>query len=423
MIMSDSNTPLSRYPYDEYVASVEGPDPQTVVVHFTAPFAPWVATIFTYVLPEHVLRPVFEEDLTLDSAEWNRAPSIGSGPYVFDEWETGSYVRFARSDNFYGPAPIIDVIAITFIPDAASYVIALENEDAMVGTFIAYSDVPALQETGKVTISMVPSGYNEALFFNVNPETGHPALQDVNVRRAIAMGFNREQITNDLLLGLTYPEVSFWENTPYANTDLEGIPYDPDQANQLLDEAGWVDDNDDGIREKDGQDLQLRWVTNTRQIRLDTAVVAQQQLREIGVDLVLENYPSDVFFNGYGDEGPVARGNYDIAEWSASPLFPDPDTSRFRCSQIPTEESPDGANWTGYCDEELDTLFDQQATEMDYDARVDIFHQIDEQLNAAVVWVGVWHDPDIWVVNNKVQNAQLNGATPFWNIYEWDLSE
>lgn len=422
MIMSESNTPSRRYPYDEYVASVEAPDDATVVVNFSEPFAPWLTSLFTYVLPEHVLGPVFEEEGTIDNADWNRAPTVGSGPFVFDTWEVGSFIRFVRNENYYAEAAQIDTVVITMVPDSESYVLGLELEEADIGTFIDYSSVPRLQDTGFLSVEIVPSGYNEGWFFNVNPEAGHPALQDVNVRRAIAMAFNRQQITDDLLLGLTYPAASYWENMPYASPNVEAIPYDPEGAAALLDEAGWVDSDGDGIRDKDGVDLSLRYVTTDRQIRQDTQVVAQQQLAEIGVELVLENYPSDIFFNGYADGGPAATGQYDIAEWSQNPSFPDPDTSVFLCSQIPTEENPSGQNWTGYCNEELDALFAQQATTTDPAARIEIFHQIDEMFSQDVVWVGVWHDPDLYVYNQRIEGVRLNGVNPFWNITSWTVN-
>lgn len=422
MIVDDSNSALSRYPYDIAVDSVEAPDDQTVVIRFKEPFAGWLGTIFRYVLPEHVLAPVFEEDLTLDNADWNRAPTVGSGPYVFDTWESGSYVRFKRSENYYGPAPLIDLVAISFIPDSASYVIALENEDADVGTFIDYSDVPRLQETGKVEVTVVSSGYNEAWFMNVREGMANPAMLDANVRKALVMAFNRESITNDLLLGLTYPAASFWEDTPYASPNAKPLPYDPEGAKQLLEQSGWSDTDGDGIRDKDGQKLSLRFVTNTRQIRIDTSVVAQQQLKEVGIDLVLQTYPSEIYFNGYAEGGPIATGQYDIAEWSETPTaFPDPDSSLFLCSQIPTDDQPDGTNWTGYCDPDLDALFAEQSRTVDYNARIEVFHRLDEKLAEGAFWAGIWHDPDLWVVNHRVLNVKLNGVSPFWNITEWDI--
>jgi peptide/nickel transport system substrate-binding protein len=421
MFMADANSPLTRDPYDK-MASVEAPDATTVVVTFVEPYAPWLA-MFKYILPKHTLQPVFDADGTLDNAAWNRAPNPGSGPFVFDSWEVGSFVRGVRNDNYIGGAPVLDTVVVRFIPDPESYLAALKNGDADVGTFVAFSDLPELEATGTLDVGVYASGYNEAWFLNFDPETAHPAMLDVNVRKALALAFNRWQITDDLLLGYTYPAVTYWEQTPYAAPDLEAYPYDPDMAAQLLDEAGWVDSNDDGIRDKDGTELSLRYATNTRQIRMDVQVVVQQAMRELGIDIVLENYPSDIFFNGYADGGPVAVGDFDIAEWSSSPDgFPDPDTVRFTCADIPTPDNPVGGNWQGYCNPALDELFAEQARTVDYNARVAIFHEICHVLYDDVVWIGVWYDADTWILNTRLQNAQINGATPFWNIAEWDVT-
>lgn len=119
MNVAPGNTVSSTYPYDQ-VESIEAPDAQTIVVTFTEPFAPWLATLCHSILPAHVLRPVFEADGTLDEAEWNLAPTVGAGPYRFEEWESGSYARFVKNENWFGPEPEIDEIFFRFVPDDAS---------------------------------------------------------------------------------------------------------------------------------------------------------------------------------------------------------------------------------------------------------------------------------------------------------------
>ncbi len=427
MIIAEANTPNSRFPWDSAVASVEAPDERTVVVTFNEPFAPWVSYVFSTVgsllppLPEHVLRPVFEAEGTLDNAEYNRAPTVTSGPFVFEEWEAGSHISFTRNDNYVGGAPKLDGVFIRIVPDDATVVASLVSGDADVGTFIAYTDTPALEESG-VNIELVFSSFNEGWFFNVDPDTAHPAMLDRNVRLALAMAFNRDQINEDLNLGVTYTPASIWENTPYARPDAEPYPYDPEEAARLLDEAGWVDTNGDGIRDKDGVDLQLRYITNQRQIRMDVQAIVQQDFRELGIDVVLENYPSEVFFASYADDGPGARGRYDIQEFSNSTDFPDPNTTRWTCAEIPSDDKPEGINDQGYCNPELDELFAEQARTTEPQARIEIFHQIDQMITDDVIWVGVWYDPDLWAINSRVQNTLVSGADPFWNIANWEMS-
>ncbi len=73
---------LAVSPYDK-IEKIEAPDPQTLVMTFKDPYAPWVGTLWHGILPKHILQPVFDADGTLDKAEWSRAPTVGCGPFVF----------------------------------------------------------------------------------------------------------------------------------------------------------------------------------------------------------------------------------------------------------------------------------------------------------------------------------------------------
>jgi peptide/nickel transport system substrate-binding protein len=93
MIMSDKNKVLTRSPYDK-IESVEAAAPDKLVVKMKQPYAGWQSGLFNYVLPKHILEPVFKKDGTLDNAEWNRKPTVGHGPFVFKEWKSGSNMVF-----------------------------------------------------------------------------------------------------------------------------------------------------------------------------------------------------------------------------------------------------------------------------------------------------------------------------------------
>jgi peptide/nickel transport system substrate-binding protein len=416
------NAVASAYPYDQ-LKSIEAPDPQTVVMTFNEPFASWTGTFWKGMLPAHVLRPVYEQDGTLDNADWNRNPTVGCGPYVFKEWESGSFARFVTNDNYWLEKPKIGEVFVRFVPDDASQIAALKAGDGDLGTFIAYPDIPGLEEAG-IKIVTAYSGYNEGWYMYLDPKKGHPALQDVRVRQAIAMAFDRFSLSKDLLLGLTTPAATFWDNTPYADPSVEPYPYDPEAAKALLDEAGWVDSNGDGVRDKDGVDLSLKYGTTTREVRQDTQAVAQQQLAQVGIKVDLLNYDSDTFFATYGDGGPAATGQLDISEWSDTPYgWPDPDIQYWLCNEIPSDEAPQGVNWQAICDPELDNLFKLQATQVDFAERQKTFQQISKLMYDKVYWLGLWKDPDQWAIGARLQNVKISGVTPFFNIAEWDLAE
>ncbi len=423
MYLDDANSPISRDPYDR-IESLDTPDEMTVVVTFAEPYAPWLSLFFNGVLPEHVLRPVFEEEGTLDNAAWNRNPTVGNGPFLLDTWEVGSFMRFVRNENFFNEPAKLDSVIITIVPDSEAYVAGLVNGEADIGYFFPYDAVPEIEDAGNGRVEIIAGGYNEGWFMNVREGLGHPALQDVNVRKALVMAFNRWQITEDLLLGLTYPASSFWEGMPYENPDVEPYPYDSDTAVELLEGAGWADTNGDGtLDDGDGTELILRFVTNTRQIRQDVQVVVQQAFAELGIGIEIVNHPSDIYWNSYADGGPIALGEFDIAEWSSSPsAWPEPNTTSFMCSEIPGEDNPVGDNWAGLCDEELDGLFEAQMSAVDFDERVAIYHEIDQKMYDLAVWTGVWFDADTWYISNRLQNTDINGNRPFWNINEWDIA-
>jgi peptide/nickel transport system substrate-binding protein len=428
MIMADGNVVISRDPFDTYVEKVEAPDPQTLVITFTEPYAAWQAKIFsnvngTQAIPKHVLQPVFEKEGTIDNAEWNRNPTVSFGAFLFKEWESGSHLIFAANPDFFLGAPKVDQVFIKIVPDDSAQVAAIKADDVDIGVFIAYSDMPDLQKLGTLDLVKVVSGYKEGWYFNLSTEEatkGHPALQDVNVRRAIVMAVDRDKICQELLYGLTKPALSVWDGTPYADPKLEPIPYNPEEAKKLLDAAGWKVGGD-GIRAKDGVPLKLRYVTTSREVRKNTQVVVQQMLRDVGVDTELIDHSADVFFNSYSDDGPLATGQYDITQWSTVTSFPDPDIVELLCKEIPTDDNPEGTNWAFVCDEELDSLFTQASITLDMQARTEIFFKIAQRVRDQVYWVSIWDDPDWWTVSKKIKNVKLSGATPFWNCYEWEL--
>jgi peptide/nickel transport system substrate-binding protein len=425
MVMSDANVVLSRSPYEEHVASVEAPDAHTVVVNMSDSYAAWLTTLFTTVLPKHVLQPVFDSAGTLDGAEWNRAPTVGVGPYVFTEWEPQSHMIFTANPNWIRP-PKLEQVVIRFTPDDAAQEAAILAGDTDIGVFLDASQVERLEADGTIDVVGTPGGFDEAWFLNVNPETAHPAMLDINVRKALALATDRFSIVEDLLDPEINPvNVTFWDNTPgYETQTLEPLPYDPDEAARLLDEAGWVDTNGDGTRDKDGVELVLRYITNQRELRMNMQAVVQQQWQALGIGAELVNHSSDIFWNGYNDEGPQAQGEYDIAQYSSAPSGPpDPEASpNWMCDQIASADNPDGANWQGYCNPELESLLEEQAVTADPAARRALYEQIQQIMYDEVIYIGIWKDPDLWSINQRLQNVRLSGPTPFWNANEWTVA-
>jgi peptide/nickel transport system substrate-binding protein len=434
MIINEKNTVATTYPYKEEIASVEAPDAQTLVIRFNEPFAPWLTSVFagsstsTPVLPKHVLQPVFDAEGSIDAAEWNRAPSVGVGPFVFAEWESGSHLRFTRNENWFGEAPKVDEIFFRFVPDDEAQMAAIKGGDTDIGVFLSFADLPEVEASGVAMPAADEGGYIESWYMNFDPERSHPAMQDVRVRQAIVLATDREKITQDLLFGKTQPMGTFWSATPpFGNPAIKPWPYDPEAAKKLLDEAGWVDGDDaDTIREKtiDGAkvDLKLKYITNSRSLRKDMMAVVKQMWAQVGIEADLINYANDIYFGSYGENGPL-YGEFDVAQYSNAPAFPDPNVAQFRCDEIPTPDNPVGDNFQGYCNAKLDDILSRASTTVNRDERIKLFYEAAQIMYDEVVWVGLWNDTDLWSVSNRLKNVEFSGGTPFWNVTQWAIEE
>lgn len=420
MIINPANAVDSTYPYDYF--EISAPDAQTVVMTFEEPFTPWMSNLWQGVLkPKHVLQPVFDSEGTLDEAEWNLAPTVSCGPFVFDEWESGSFIRFVKNENYWGGEPKLDAVVFQFVPDDAAQTAAALAGDVDIAFWPPYEDIPAFRDAG-LNIVTQASGYNEGWYFNMR-EMASPGVKDLVVRKAIAMSLDRASNTA-IRLGVVKPVKTFFDAIPaFVDPTLEPWPYDPEAAKQLLEDAGYVDSDGDGIREDlDGNPLTLTQGNTTKEERLNYQAVAQQQLLEVGIDLQILSYDADILFGSFSDAGPAAIGDLDIMQWSDAPAFPDPDTDYWLCSEMPSEEYPWGYNYF-ICDETLDALFKKQLVTVDADERAAVFHEISRYMHENVYWLGIWEDPDVWIVNPRLSGYLFSGVTPFFNIMDWDVVE
>ena len=198
--------------------------------------------------------------------------------------------------------------------------------------------------------------------------------------------------------------------------------FDPEKAKSLLDEAGWKDSNGDGTRDKDGKELVLTYAANQRELRKRVQAVIQQQLKDVGIGVDLKNYDSDVYFGTFDKDGPLAKGEADLFEYSERTAWPDPDTQYFLCKEVPSEDHPDGTNYMGLCNQDLDALFAKQLTQASVADRTETFHQITKTMYDQMYWLGMWDDPDLWAVSPRIKNVKFSGVSPFFNIMEWEAA-
>ena len=316
----------------------------------------------------------------------------------------------------------IDTVFFQLVPDDAAQTAAALAGDVDIAFWPPYEDIPGFREAG-LDIVTQPSGYNEGWYINLREDSASPGIQDLVVRKAIAMALDRQSNT-EIRLEVVKPGMTFFDALPaYVSPDIVPWAFDPEGAKQLLEDAGYVDSDGDGIREDlEGNPLTITQGNTTKEERQNYQAVAQQQLLAVGIDLQIFSYDADILFGSYSDAGPAAIGELDIMQWSDAPAFPDPDTPYWLCSEMVSDDYPWGYNYF-ICDEYLDGLFQEQLVTTDPAARVEIFHDITKYMHENVYFLNIWDDPDVWIVSPNLTGYKFSGVTAFYNMAEWDFVE
>jgi peptide/nickel transport system substrate-binding protein len=425
MTMNDKNGVFSRYPFDTYVESMTAVDLQTVQIKLSSPYADWSSSFFvktSRVIPKHILQPVFDKDGTLDNADWNRAGDVVDGPYILEEFVADDHLTFTANDKYWRGRPKIDTVFFRIFADRQSQLAALQSSQIDIGSYIVGSEIPALKETNRFDILNSPNGYIVTIFMNIDPKTAHPAMTDPNVRRAMALAIDRQLIIDKIYNGIYHIPATYWDKTVWDNPALQPYPYDPTQARALLDAAGWKVGSD-GVREKGGKKLELRYVYISGDETTDTMIVTfQQMLADVGIKLDIMPNTEEVLWASYSDNGELAHGKYDLSQWSDGMwYFPSPSTSYFLCSERPSNDYPTGYNWFGICDQDLEKVWAVADTELDQQTRVDDYHQIEQIMYDKTYIIPIRSDPDVWAVSTNLSNVKFSGVDPLMFVYQWDV--
>jgi peptide/nickel transport system substrate-binding protein len=399
---TSANIPRGTYP--DVVESFEIVDDHTFTLTYNRPWPDYQVDGWNYCnYPAHILNPILEAEGTIDDAPYFTGQGVvGYGPYTFDDWVVGDTMTLHANPNWDGEKAGFETVIIKQIPDQSQMVSAMETGEIDVAFNYADNLVPEYQAIAGVSVFGDPGVYGDAIWVN-HSDTAHPALQDINVRRAIAYAVDRPAMAEGLVgPGIEIPKS--WYSSLFWPEDLpDPIPYDPDMANQLLDEAGWVDTNESGTRDKDGVELILRFFTTTRQVRIDYQVLIQEYLSAVGIGTQLFPVPAGVLFDSYSNRGIVNSRDFDLALYalSASPLSPNTDPPSFYCSGIAGPDNPDGQNTTGFCNEEYERLDALVQTTLDPEERMGYAHDAIRIFTENTHWIGLYLRVTWYSVNGE----------------------
>jgi peptide/nickel transport system substrate-binding protein len=410
---------FTRGNYPSVVESLEVVDDYNFTLTYNQPFPDFLVDSYARCsYPEHVLRPVLDEAGTIDQAPYFAGVgTVGYGPYKVDSWTVGDNLTLVRNDLWDGQSPAIDRIIIKFIPDSTQMENAVSAGEVDMSFLWAENQIDSYSSMAGISTWQEPGVLGDALWINMT-DKAHPALADVRVRQAIAYALDRRAMADGLAGGAQVP-VTWWF-PQWQPDDLAVYDYNVDMANQLLDEAGWVDNNGDGIRDKDGLELILRFYTTTRQQRIDYQVLTQEYLTAVGISTQLYPVPPGPLFAPFNQRGLLLSYDYDLAHFglTASPLSPNSGDS-FSCDQVASPENPSGGNNVGFCDEEFDRLDALVNSTVDPAERLELHHQMERIFNDALFYIGMFTRSTNYALNSDRWNLETfqGGGTLSGNYF------
>lgn len=377
--------------WDQVESVVAGANEQQVVLTFKSTYPDWTAI---------VADGPYRADSVKDAETFNKAWTTLknewlSGPYKVESISTDT-VTEVPNDKWWGEKPLLDKITFKAIaPDATASAFANKEIDHLdIGPDPdAYARASATPETS----IRKAAGPN---FRHITFNSKAPSLSDVKVRQAIVMGLDRTVIARSDLAGVA------WDPTPLNNNvflpsqpefvDLgkeTGIDYNVEGAKALLDEAGWTL-GADGVREKDGQKLVVRFMALSGvKAAENEALQAQNMLKQIGIDLQIVSTPIADFVSGT----LLSGANFDLVafSWIGTP---------YPMRGIDQIYGSGASNFAQLRSPELDALTAQIATEIDPAKRADLAKQAAKVIWTEVHTLPLYQRPELVATTAKLAN-------------------
>ncbi|TVP47009.1 MAG: peptide ABC transporter substrate-binding protein [Halomonas sp.] len=395
----------------ELIEEITVTDPHEITWTMQEPYAPYHALLAaTYMVPRHIVEAADDPHTALASAP------VGTGPFVWGARASGDSITLHANEDFFGDGPYMERAVFRYIPEQTALYAQFRagQLDATIGSGIPANYFAEAQELPGLVVEAAPNASLEI----VMPNLEHPALQDVAVRRALFAAIDSEAIIEAVYYDLHQPNVSFAPIESWAYNDaLEPHVFDIDEANRLLDEAGW-EMGSGNVREKDGVPLAFDISTTTgNALREQAQQLMIETWRAIGAQVSINNMPAAVIWGDF----------YRLSEFDTllvgttfrTGMDPDP-SNRFLSSAIPAQGGA-GANYMQWQNEEADALLHEGITTFDTDRRREIYHRLQEIVRDELPIIPIYQ---YQVVEGRKEGLEgyvpnINARHNSWNLREW----
>jgi peptide/nickel transport system substrate-binding protein len=400
--------------FAERVATIEAPDDYTVVMTLATPEVDWIInTPWFPIVSQALLQDVPPSELLSHPSSTGSDASqvVFTGPFKFVSHQTEAEMVFERFDDYWNGAPALDQLVFQVVPDLAAQTTLLLS-GGLDAAYAVDKGTAAEFEGSDIEVVSVLRDYWQGIGFNLCSDNA-PYYQEKEVRHALFMGIDRPTIVETVFFGFGAVQETIFPPDLWAN-DVDAVtvryPYDPDLANQMLDDAGWLP-GADGIREKDGVQMRPRLVGGSSGETLMVAIQDYWRALSVAAEVQIisdaetttriveppnceKDYDSHFFFYGWG-LGLDAGFN-------------------FRC----TPEFGTG-NRYNYCNEEVDALQQQILQESDPEVRIDLLTQMQNLILEDLPVGPIIQWASLRAYSKRFHNVYMTGYSLFANCNHW----
>jgi peptide/nickel transport system substrate-binding protein len=422
----------------DYTDSIEKIDDYSFVVHYNTVYPNYRIQFggenFA-VWPEHYC------DATQGFVSWDcgRDP-LSSGPYILEEWVTGDHLSFVRNPTYFEEGkPYIDRIIAQIVPDESVVKTMMIEGDADFEMWPTETAAEEYKAAANVELSFAPNERwvmrvipNLAARGSVDPvENPHPILSDVRVRQAIRMAIDVDTIVEEIFLGYSRPVWTEFFRPPYI-CDVPKPEYDPSAAAALLEDAGWTDEDGDGVREchgcttgaEDGYAMSMELMIYEYGENLElTQQLMAEMLGDIGIALELSMVEGTVMWADYESGGIEQTGDFDLNMWDDGYPGVDPTDHIWYFYYSEAAEPDYGWNVGRWINEDADVLIDE-AYYLDEEYRQEMFCELAALLDEELPQILLFTTFDAAAYSPRLQGVEATvNDIHTWNVADWQVVE
>lgn len=344
---------------------------------------------------------------------------VGSGPYMFEKWDTGAGVTLVKNPNYWGGGTITpnypQKIIFKTIQDNSAALVAAKNKEidamAVIKPSDFYKDLENADQFSLIKARPFEPAYTYLAWNQLNP-----LFQDKRVRLALAHLVDRKTIIDKVMFGDGVPIQShvFYKNTKLLNAELPEIQYDIEKAKKLLDEAGWKDTDGDGVLDKviNGKktDFKFTFLSNTNPVRKQILLVIVDALKKVGIQAEVQELEWSVYL----DKTKKHEFEATYSAWTSPTIPPDP-------HQIwhSSQSEGEGSNYISFKNKTNDSLIEAYRNEMDESKRIALIKEWQKLIYDEQPYTFLWSPRARYIYDKRFKNARWYNIQPSPTYNEW----